>query len=36
MPARISAGTLQITFEDDKGLAELVEALEAITLRTAA
>ena len=31
MPARISAGALQIRFDDDKGLEELVEALEAIS-----
>ncbi|HET9460543.1 MAG: ParB/RepB/Spo0J family partition protein [Gaiellaceae bacterium] len=36
MHARVSAGTLQIRFEDEKGLAELVEVLEAITLPTAA
>ena len=30
MPARISGGALQIRFGDDRGLAELVEALEAI------
>ena len=29
MPVRISGGTLQIRFEDEKGLAELVEVLEA-------
>jgi ParB family chromosome partitioning protein len=29
MPARVSAGALQIRFEDEKGLAELVESLEA-------
>ena len=28
MPARVSAGTLQIRFDDEKGLEELVEALE--------
>ena len=33
MPARVTAGALQIRFEDEKGLAELVEALEAITER---
>ena len=31
MQARISAGALQIRFDDDKGLEELVEALEAIS-----
>ena len=31
MPARVSAGTLQIRFDDEKGLEELVEALEAAT-----
>jgi hypothetical protein len=31
MPARVSAGTLQIRFDDEKGLEELVEALEAVT-----
>ncbi len=31
MPARIAAGALQIRFGDDKGLEELVEALEAIS-----
>jgi len=36
MPARISGGTLQIRFEDEKGLAELVEVLEAMTVRAAA
>ena len=29
MPARVSAGALQIRFDDEKGLEELVEALEA-------
>jgi hypothetical protein len=29
MPTRVSAGALQIRFEDEKGLAELVESLEA-------
>jgi len=29
MPARVAAGALQIRFEDEKGLAELVESLEA-------
>jgi ParB family chromosome partitioning protein len=29
MPARVSAGTLQIRFDDEKGLEELVEALES-------
>ncbi len=33
MPSRVSAGTLQIRFEDEKGLAELVEALEVATTR---
>jgi ParB family transcriptional regulator, chromosome partitioning protein len=28
MPARVSGGMLQIRFDDDKGLEELVEALE--------
>jgi ParB family chromosome partitioning protein len=32
MPARVSAGALQIRFDDEKGLAELVEALEAVSL----
>jgi hypothetical protein len=36
MPVRISGDALQIRFEDEKGLAELVEVLEAITLRYAA
>ena len=31
MPPRVSAGTLQIRFGDEKGLEELVEALEAAT-----
>jgi ParB family chromosome partitioning protein len=31
MPARVSAGALQIRFDDEKGLAELVEALEAVS-----
>ncbi len=31
MPARVSAGALQIRFDDEKGLEELVEALEAAT-----
>ena len=31
MPSRVAAGTLQIRFEDEKGLAELVEALEVAT-----
>ena len=31
MPARVSAGMLQIRFGDEKGLEELVEALEAAT-----
>ena len=33
MPARVSAGMLQIRFGDEKGLEELVEALEATTSR---
>jgi hypothetical protein len=33
MATRVSAGSLQIRFEDEKGLAELVEALEAATAR---
>jgi hypothetical protein len=33
MPARVSAGMLQIRFGDEKGLEELVEALEAATSR---
>jgi hypothetical protein len=33
MPTRVTAGSLQIRFEDEKGLAELVEALEAATAR---
>jgi len=32
MPARISGGALHITFEDEKGLAELVEVLESVTI----
>ena len=36
MPVRVAAGTLQIRFEDEKGLAELVEALEAATTRLVA
>jgi hypothetical protein len=36
MPARVSSGALKIQFDDEKGLAELVEVLEAIALRTAA
>ena len=37
MPARITAGALQIRFDDEKGLEELVEALEAsaVIARTA-
>ena len=31
MPARVASGSLQIRFEDEKGLAELVEALEMAT-----
>ena len=30
MPARVSAGSLQIRFDDEKGLEELVEVLEAV------
>ena len=33
MPARVSAGMLQIRFGDEKGLEELVEALEAASAR---
>jgi len=33
MPTRVAAGSLQIRFEDEKGLAELVEVLEAVTAR---
>jgi hypothetical protein len=36
MPTRVSGGVLQIRFEDEKGLAEVVEVLEAITPRVAA
>jgi ParB family chromosome partitioning protein len=36
MPVRVSAGTLQIRFEDDKGLEELAEVLEAIAPHGAA
>jgi hypothetical protein len=36
MPVRISGGSLQVQFDDENGLAELVEVLEAIALRTAA
>ena len=36
MPARVSGGTLQIRFEDEKGLAELVETLEAMMIQAAA
>jgi len=36
MPVRVSGGALQIRFEDEQGLAELVEALEAVTTRRAA
>jgi ParB family chromosome partitioning protein len=35
MPARISGGALHITFEDEKGLAELVEVLESVTIGSA-
>ena len=31
MPARVSAGALQIRFDDEKGLEELVEALEVVS-----
>ena len=31
MPARIASGALQIRFDDEKGLEELVESLEAVT-----
>ena len=34
MPARVAAGALQIRFEDEKGLAELVESLEAANRRS--
>ncbi len=30
MPVRIATGTLQIRFDDEKGLDELVEALESL------
>jgi hypothetical protein len=33
MPARVSAGALQIRFDDEKGLEELVEALESTRAR---
>jgi ParB family chromosome partitioning protein len=33
MPTRVVSGSLQIRFEDEKGLAELVEALEAAAAR---
>jgi hypothetical protein len=33
MPSRVSAGALQIRFDDEKGLEELVEALEGTTSR---
>ena len=33
MPARVSAGTLQIRFDDETGLEELVEALESVAAR---
>ena len=36
MPARVAAGALQIRFEDEKGLAELVESLEAATAQSVA
>jgi ParB-like chromosome segregation protein Spo0J len=35
MPVCVSGGTLQIRFDDEKGLAELVEVLEATTIRSA-
>jgi hypothetical protein len=31
MAARVSAGALQIRFDDEKGLEELVEALEVVS-----
>jgi ParB family chromosome partitioning protein len=33
LPTRVAAGALQIRFEDEKGLAELVEALETALAR---
>ena len=36
MPIRISGGTLQVAFGDEAGLAELVEALEAVATSRAA
>jgi hypothetical protein len=33
MPARVSAGALHIRFDDEKGLSELVEALEMVSAR---
>jgi ParB family chromosome partitioning protein len=33
MPTRVGSGALQIRFDDEKGLEELVEALEAVTHR---
>jgi ParB family chromosome partitioning protein len=33
LPTRVASGSLQIRFEDEKGLAELVEALEMATAR---
>ena len=36
MPTRVSAGALQIRFEDEKGLGELVEALETASARLVA
>jgi hypothetical protein len=33
MPTRVAAGSLQIRFEDEKGLAELVEVLESVRAR---
>ena len=33
LPARVSAGSLQIRFGDEKGLEELVEAFEAASAR---
>ncbi len=35
MPIRIAGGTLQVAFGDEKGLAELVEALETAAVRLA-
>jgi hypothetical protein len=33
MPARVSAGALHVRFDDEKGLQELVEALEIASAR---